>query len=159
VETTEQENYGSTSCCDKIGLLVGNRKGPNESSMPIQIINKKISFHGKAIRKFVKWLNKEYKVQPNIRLEIYPTLVLETEVLDLYKVPYDELQNNFGMYDNITGTILLAVGAVDETLALLHLAHEYRHALQHLNDRRFGEQDADHWAANVLLAYHTDKKV
>lgn len=126
--------------------------------MPIQIINKKIPFHGKAIRKFAKWLNKEYKVQPIIRLEIYPTPVLETEVLDLYKVPFDEIQNNFGMYDNITGTILLAVGAVDETLALLHLAHEYRHALQHLNDRRFGEQEADHWAANVLLAYHTDKR-
>jgi hypothetical protein len=127
--------------------------------MPIKIINKKIPFHGKAIRKFVKWLNHEYRVQPLIRLEVYSTPVLDTEVLDLYKVPYDELQNNFGMYDNITGTILLAVGAVDETLALLHLAHEYRHALQHLNDKRFGEQDADHWAANVMLVYQTDQKV
>jgi len=127
--------------------------------MPIQIINKKIAFHGRAIRRFVKWLNKEYRVQPIIRLEIYPTPVLETEVLDLYRVPFDECQNNFGMYDNITGTILLAVGAVDETLALIHLAHEYRHALQHLNDQRFGEQDADHWAANVILDYQTDKKI
>jgi|WetSurMetagenome_2_1015567.scaffolds.fasta_scaffold1027909_1 hypothetical protein len=127
--------------------------------MPITIINKKIAYHGKAIRKFVRWLNKHYYVEPTIRLEVHKTPVLETEVLDLYKVPFDEIQQNFGMYDNITGTILLAVGAVDETLALLHLAHEYRHALQHLNDKKFGEQDADHWAANIMLIYQTDKIV
>jgi hypothetical protein len=125
--------------------------------MPIKIINKKIPAHGRAIRRFVHWLNQKYKVKPAIRLEIYGTPILETEVLDLYRVPFDETQNNFGMYDNLTGTILLAVGAVDETLALLHLAHEYRHALQHLNDKRFGEQDADHWAASVMLDYQTDR--
>lgn len=113
----------------------------------------KIPKYEKLIRRFVRWLNRKHPIKGKVNLRIFGDRILAEETLDLWNAVYEEGDESFGMYDDETGTILLPVGGVDETLALFNLAHEVRHAFQHAEGKRFREQDADAWASQRMLEW------
>lgn len=120
----------------------------------IQICGK-VARYEKVIRIFVRWLNRKYPLKAPIRLRTFGDPFLSQETLDAWKANYSEGDEFYGMYDDETGTILLALGVLDETMCLLNLAHEHRHAYQHIEGKRLREQDADAWASQVMLEWQS----
>lgn len=106
-----------------------------------------------------KFLNTKYPIRPKIEVYVYDVPILADEVIDSYEVTDEcpEYEDLYGLYIPQFGHILLAVNSIDASLAQAILAHEYKHARQHLADEAFKECYADSFALHSLLLVQTNK--
>ncbi len=123
----------------------------------LKVINRRIPVHGPPLRRFCKWLNKHYPLNPEILVEI----ILEPNLNDFIAHELDEgrmvskRDTYYALYVPELGTIFLSQFTLSEDLFLTIFAHEYCHALQHTAVKTFTERDADAWAIRALMEYRT----
>jgi hypothetical protein len=135
--------------------------GAKRSSKPMLIIQGRVPHFSKELRSFVAFLNEEYPLKKDVRLQIFPDDEIES---DSTKVPDDEDSRDepyYGIYHDGKKTngvklMYLATGLFCpeyEAITLLLLAHEYKHALQDQTGKALNEAQADQFAFKVVLEY------
>jgi hypothetical protein len=117
----------------------------------LTIKNKRIPRYGKEIRRFVNWLNKKHPIDSDVTVIIDNGTTLSEEILDQYNAAGEG--DFYGLFCEISMTILIPVGGVDCTLCLEHLAHELYHAFQFVAGMKYRENDADAWCVRIMLDY------
>jgi hypothetical protein len=123
------------------------------------VIEGKLPFYSREIRRFVKYLDKEH----GIETRMFQLTVLDKDELDddiLIEFEADGLlkdgENWFGTYVPRVGHILIAARIFYPrwpAMILILVAHEYYHALQDLRGVGFDETQADLFANRVFLQY------
>jgi hypothetical protein len=119
----------------------------------IKILNKRVPRYGKEIRRFCRFLDRYYPVDVEVTVEVLKDLDLNDYLEENDELPTEEGHSHMGFFYPDTTRVVIAVGAIDCTVSLLTLAHEYCHFLQANSKRKFGEMEADCWASRIVLNY------
>ena len=118
------------------------------------ILNKRVPKYGRAVRRFVKWLNQQDELEGlgKIPITILADAILPDDIL-LRMGEEDDIEEVYGVFDPNRNEIFVCAGAMDCTLTLEILAHEVYHAIQYHKGVNFFELTADAWCHNKMVTY------
>ena len=118
-------------------------------------VHGRVPHFAKEIRRFVRFLNKQYPLKKEINLYVVPDAELtEEKTFDLDE--HDDCKPYYGAYYYDKGIILLATGMFYPEFAatvLTILAHEFYHAMQKEKKVSFDERQPDCFAVDTVISY------